>query len=437
MQKKIIAGILIALQIFLVGCANENITPVVTGVHSYTKNGVTVTNEGNYYNVVIDYTTGISPRQMGEDYAEAILKVVPNYEELIDSYLSETHNKSEYRLNMYHVEGLKNQIDDEYNDEIKGMASVFCKDTEDVRYDKELSENELYMLNLLADLGSGTQCSYVSVYGSRSSTGHTLTGRNLDWFAGQDNQIIKVQSVTTILYPDRKICSIGYLGYMGMLTGYNDKKDYVAILLSATGDTLNAQGKRSFAFDLRKALETCNSINDIANFMTDSKRFYTVNHNIALADPDTSFVVENSIGNYGTHDQKVKRAVRTSDSKLNDNVTWGISDAVGCVNSFLLYGNYDNHTHQDANTKRWKSMKKQLTAAGSSVTPEELKNVITYDGGSPGCMTESGDLYNRETAQTILFQPDTLECEVFFRPMTSEKNPDTPVFVKIPAFSQN
>lgn len=429
MYKKFIAVCLILMQIFTCGCANY--IQVVAGKTSYQEKGVSITDEGSYFNVVLDFTTGLSHEQMGEAYAKGILQMVPNYEELLDSYISEINNQIEYRYSMYDVDGLKTQMDKNYTDEIDGMASVISKNYANSRNDNKVSKDELYLFNLVADI-SGAQCSFASVYGSRSSTGSTIAGRNLDWFGGSKNQISQFQAVITYVYQNKKVCSIGYLGYMGILTGFNDSKSFAAILLSPTGEAYDAQGKRSFPSDLRKALETCDSIDEIADYMKDSKKYYAINHIIALSDPSRSVVLENNFSGFGANDNRVKRAVRTSDSKLNDNVTWGISDAIGSVNSFLLYGNYDNHTHQDLNTKRWANMKKQLLACGSKVTPDELKSVISYDNGSPGDSSGSGDLYNRTTAQMVLFQPATFSLEVYFRPKNSERNPDDPVFVKVP-----
>jgi len=434
--KKLIAAALILCQVLLFGCAGRTVT-VVEGQSSYHEKGVTITNKGNYFNVVLDYTSGLTNREMGAAYARGILKVVPNFESLVDSYISEINNDIEYRNNMYNKDGLVTQIDKRYMDEIEGMASVLSKDYKNQRNDNKISKDELYLYNLIADIGQGTQCSFVSVYGSRSATGSTIAGRNLEWFGGQYNQISQIQAVITFIYPQKKICSIGYLGYMGILTGINDSKNFAAILLAPTGEAYNSQGKRSFPLDLRTALETYDTIEEIADYMKDSKKYYANNHIIALSDPDKSIILENNISGFGPHGSRVKRAIRTADSRLNDGVTWGISDAIGSVNSFLLYGNYDNHTHEQHNNKRWENMKKQLLAGGDKVTPEELKSVITYDNGSPGAAIESGDIYNRETTQMVLFQPKTMSLEVYFRPKTSERNPDTPIFVKVPVFENN
>ena len=69
------------------------------------------------------------------------------------------------------------------------------------------------------------------------------------------------------------------------------------------------------------------------------------------------------------------------------------------------------------------------------MTPEELKEVITYKKhAKPGTFSESGDLYNRMTIQTILMQPDNLSMEVFFQPRNTKEDPENPIFEKITLF---
>jgi hypothetical protein len=422
------------LLIFQFGCNEDNL--IVTGKSGYQEKGVTITNKGNYYDVMLDYTSGLTQIEMGKAYARGILQVVPNYEAIVDSYISETNNDSEYRNNIFKINDIKPQLSPEYKDEIDGMGTVLAVEDKNLRNDNKISKDEFYFFNLFPDTARGVQCCFVSVFGSRSSTGKTIAGRNLDWFGGNFNQLPKIQAVITYKYPDKKVCSIGYLGFMGIITGFNDSKVFAAILDSQTGGAYSSIGKRSYPLDLRYALENEKTLDEAAAFMKDPAKLYTVNHLIAFADPNESKVLENNIDGFGATGQRAKRSLRTVDSKLNKNVEWGISDAIGSVNSFLLYGNYDNHAPTSNNVSRWRNMKTQLLAKGSTVTLEELKSVITYKNGrSPGTFTESGGLYNKMTLQMVLFQPDNFSLEVYFRPKDTRKNPINPVFEKIQVFN--
>ncbi|HEX2925662.1 MAG TPA: C45 family peptidase [Ruminiclostridium sp.] len=432
MLKKFFAGCLILLLFFQCGCGTE--VPAVVGEKAYQEKGVTITDKGNYYDVVLDYSSGLTHRQMGEAFARGILRVIPDYEYLVDSYIAENLPKSEYPYSFFRVDDIKPQLNKDYVDEIEGMASVFSGGRNNVWNDKKVSIDEFYIFNLFTDIVRNTECSVVSVFKSRSETGKTITGRNLDWYGGSINQLPKIQAVITYKYPDKKVCSIGYMGYLGIITGFNDSKVFAAILDSQSGAAFNSVGKRSYPLDIRFALESKKTMYEAIDFMKDPQKNYTFNHVIALSDPDESVMLENNFSGVGTEDRRVKRDVRKSDSKLNKGVTWGIQDAIGSVNSFILKGNYDNHKPNKYNTKRWDNMKKQLLAKGSKVTPEEVKEIMSYDKGSPGTFSESGDLYNKMTLQMVVFQPDSLSLEVFFRPRDSRRNPDSPVFEKVDVF---
>ena len=75
-----------------------------------------------------------------------------------------------------------------------------------------------------------SQCSALAVYGKRSQTKNTMAARMLDWNIGSQYQLAKVQCVMTIKNGHKSICTIGYLGFLGVVTGLNDNKVFAAIL---------------------------------------------------------------------------------------------------------------------------------------------------------------------------------------------------------------
>lgn len=130
--------------------------------------------------------------------------MVPNYEALVDSYIAENLNINFYNGVLYRVNELKPQLQKEYADEIQGMAEVFSGGDQNIRKDNKLSKDEFFLFNLFPDAARSTQCSIVSVFGSRSATHNTIVGRNLDWFGGSKNQLPKIQAVITIINPKNK-----------------------------------------------------------------------------------------------------------------------------------------------------------------------------------------------------------------------------------------
>ncbi|MCX7922785.1 MAG: C45 family autoproteolytic acyltransferase/hydrolase [Clostridia bacterium] len=429
-MKKTLLMVFLAILLILQSACNSDVV-VIKGESNYKADGVTIVDKGNYFEVVLDFSTGLSHRQIGKALAEGILKVIPDYEALVDSYIAENLPKYEYPYMFYRVEDIKPQVNKEYIEEVEGMASVFSGGKDNVRGDNKISEDELLLFNLFPDVARIAQCSIVSVFGSRSETGENMVARNLDWYGGSKNQLPRIQSVVTLKYSDKKVYTIGYLGYMGVITGFNDSKVFAAILDSGTGEVYSSTGKRSYPLDIRAALESKKTLDEAAEYMKDPQKNYAYNHLIAFADAKETKILENNISGNGSDGNRIKRELRTSDSKLNKGIEWGFKDAIGSVNSFLLYGNYDNHTDNKNNTKRWKNMGEQLAKAGDTVSLEELEAIATYDGGSPGSFLDSGDLYNKMTLYTVIWEPKTLSMELYFHPRGVLEVPKDPTFEKV------
>ncbi len=431
-MKRLFAGLLFILMVFQTACTQD--LSVAEGSADYKVNGVTITDKGNYFNVELDFTKGLSHREIGKEFARGILLAVPDYEALVDSYIAENLFKSEYNEAFWRVDDIKKQIKKEYREEIEGMAEVFSGGDKNVRGDNKISKDEFFMFNLFLDVIRSTQCSFVSVFGSQSATGKTITGRILDWYGGDKNQLPRIQAVITIKNPTGSICSIGYMGFMGIITGFNDRKIFAAVQESTSGAAYSAAGKRSYPLDLRYALENTDKMKNTIGFMMDENKQYAVNHLIVFSDPDESKVLENNFSGRGTGTERVRRAVRTDESRLNKGVLWGIKDAVASVNSFILEGSTDNHTRNKFNTRRWKYIKEQLSGKQSKFLPEDIKNIMTYTKGSPRALLDTRYLYTKATLSMTLFQPDTLSLEVYFFPRNTLKVPNKPTFEKISVF---
>ncbi|MDP4179536.1 MAG: C45 family peptidase [Bacillota bacterium] len=430
-MRRLGVAVLLCALVLQIGCGSQIF--ITKGSANYKSSCVAINDKGNYYDVVIDYSKGLNHKQVGEQFAKGILKVIPDYEEIIDSYIAENIPEIYYEKSFQRVEDIKPQLKKEYIDEIEGMAEVFSGGKSNVRMDKKLSKDEVYLFNLFLDVVKGSQCSFVSVYGSRSSTNKTITGRSLDWYGGDRNQLPRIQAVITIKNPGSSICSIGYMGFLGVITGFNDSKVFAAIQESPVGTPYESTGKRSYALDLREGLENKKTLNEAAEFMMDSSKQYAANHLIVFSDPTMSKVLENNISGVSCTGGHVKRALRSSDSKLNSGIDWGIKDAIACVNSFLLYGNHDNHTINGYNTRRWQYIKEQF-ADDTAKTPEDIKKLMSYCNRSPSPFSDTKYLYNKATLNTILFQPDTLSLEVYFFPRNTLKVPVKPTFEKIKVF---
>ncbi len=413
-----------------------------------TKDNVTIADKGNYYAVVLNLENGATHRQVGEEYGKKILQVLPNYEAILDSYIAEEteHNWLIYHALLHRIKEIRKNLPQEYCDEIEGIASAFSGGNKNVPGDGKVSTDELYMLNLLADVARITQCSAVGVYGASSSTSDTIVGRNLDWPDGKDNQLSKLQAVVEIEDGDKSIITIACLGYQGAVTAISKSHLFAAILDSGSCTKYMVNKKRSYVMDLRTAMENGKNLSDVVNFMSDPEKHYTYNHLIFLADPKVSEVLEN---NFSGCCGSPHRTIRTADSQLKDNLGWTIPDAVGVVNCFALKDNIDNHIDcmslakakkhgkdtafvpVDVNTPRWKAMQAQLKEHGPRLDMQGMEQVLSeHHGAGPGRM-RLGDLYNNFTVQSIVFEPSNFALKVFFHPREGGL-PNNPSFIDVP-----
>ncbi|HEX3045438.1 MAG TPA: C45 family peptidase [Bacillota bacterium] len=374
---------------------------------------VTITDEGTYFNAVLDFRGGLTHRQMGVEYARQILKSVPEYEALMDSYITEmTMMEEYYQMGLGVARLLKSKIPQDYLDEIEGMAQVFSGGVTSLRGDQKLSLDEVFFFNLLPDIARPAHCSALGVFDWASATHQVMAGRNLDWPGGSQNQACKLQAVVTIREKCKTLYLIGYLGFQGVISGVNEYGVYAGILNSDIATPYTPNDKNSYPMDLRYALENRTTVNGVANYMTDSSRNYTYDHLIFLADPRTAGVVENNFNGSPT----VRRALRTSTSLLNPGVSWWFPKAVATVNSFILAGNYNNHTQDPQNTARWSSFQHAMLTKGPVITREELKEIMSFDNGDGPGLFETGDIYNVYTQQSMVFTPETMRLDIYFHP---------------------
>jgi len=423
MRKSLSFILTFAVMAIAFGCREKESIPT----DLVQEGNVSIQKEDGYYKVTMDLAQNYTRRQTGENYGRAIKTIKPDYEQIIDSYIHEATQKIGFDAFMKRIDDIKGHLPDDYAEEMEGLASVLSG-AENSPGDGRLTKDEMYFVSLFSDVTRGTQCSAVSVFGDLSSTKSTITGRNLDWNIGQDKQLAKIHSVTVIKNKDKSVCLIGFLGYLGCITGFNDDKVFAATLDSPSDFPYSSASKRSYVYDMRYALENMNSLEEIADHLMDSEKDYAFNHLYFLSDENKSIVLENNFSGNGAD---MKRALRSFDSDLHESVSWGIDNAIGAVNSFLLKGNHDNHTENAFNVERWNSLKSQLMEkSGEGITWDEIKDIISFDNGDGPGRGADGDLYNRLNVHTIVFQPGAYKMAIAFAPSDGDL-PTDPVFKMI------
>ncbi len=395
---------------------------------------VNISNKGAYYQVSINFEGGATHRQIGRQYARKIRQIIPDFEPLADSYIAElTHNdKNAHKAFLKRIADIKPQLPLEHREELEGLAGEFAC-MQNVPGDGKLSPDEIYLLNLIPDIARQTQCAAFSVFGIRSGNQRTVTARILDWPGGSQHQISKIQAVTIIRNFDKSVCLVGYVGFLGAITAVNDNKIFAAILDSPTGAPFTSAGRHSYPFDLRHGLENLASIREVAQYMADPARQYTVNHLIFLSDPDESKVLENNLSGPGSH---VRRALRSDSSPLNSGIVWDLPNAIAAVNGFLLNGNTDNFSGNPGNVERWKSINTLLHQAEDHVTATDLMRMAGFQAKTKtkekGNLTHTpADLYGNNTQQIVIYNSEKTALDIFFRPKNGAL-PPTPTFQEVP-----
>ena len=411
-------GILFLISV--IGCNSDG----SVGSDSY----VTITPKKVYFEVNIDYSTG-NRYSIGKEYGGKVLDVFPDYEKEMESLLVETviglnqmDPEITYDTLIERALEISINVQPQYMEEIEGFASVLSGKTTNVLGDGKISRDEFLMLNFDPDIATTTSCSCVAVYGERSVTGQTIIGRNTDWFPGTRGQMGYMHAVVYVKIGTKQVVSFGFLGMIGSLVAINSDGVFVANLYSSIDAPYSALGKRSILLDIREAIETSSTVEEVGAFLADTSRLYGYNNNMFIADKNVARVLENDFERY--------RAMRSEDSELNPGITWGISDAITCVNAFVLKGNFDNFTGNPGNTERWANFKRMLIQEGDKVNIDDIKTIMSYHKPGAGG-DDDGDIYWNQTIQSLAYSFSDNRLELWLHPPTGEFN-DKPVFVTVP-----
>jgi hypothetical protein len=394
---------------------------------------VSIEDKGPYYFVTLDYTSGISPRQMGEEYGRCILKIEPDYEAIVGYYMFEIAtleglwgNTIPQRLRI-----IRPQLQPFFRDELDGIASVMKGSWSWNR------EEIVYCFNMIPDLFRANQCSAFGCWGEASSNGKNIVYRTLDWFGGLlAHELPAIQCITRIRYPGRTLYLVGALGHLACITGINLSTGIMGGILDAdvSSAAYDPTQCRSYSFDLREQLERSTSMAEIASEMTKTENKYAFSHLILLADARETRILENDISGTGT---RPARAVRYDTSVLNPGVIWGYRNMVAAVNCFMLMGQTDNFaTGKNAkiNQQRWslllEKLHEKLSGGENKLTPENVRGIMcSFHGTSPGSLLlNKGDLYNLQTQQMMLFIPAENYLKVYFKPKEGTNQPDPSAF---------
>lgn len=271
--------------------------------------------------------------EIGTALGSLIVAEFSDIEEKIDSYLKSFVSQDEFnyiirrRLNAIRV-----NIDRKYRDEVRSMASLLVHSGKDRLGDGYLSLNEFWFFQLIPDIERQNSCSGFGVFKGCSASGTPIVGRNLEWTTTQ--ALRSIQAITVYEYGKRVLVNIGFAGYLGVLSGFNDRGLFAAYMDSSMGMPYPdpPEGRHSAVFDIRKALETATSISDAGRIL--SRPLYPFGHNVLLADKRDVQVLEHPQGEAGKH--------RTTFSPLRIDISWDKPCQITVVNFFALKSSSNN-----------------------------------------------------------------------------------------------
>jgi len=386
---------------------------------------VTIRNvNGLYYRVDIDMSGG-NHYDIGRQYALQIQYCVPAYESLVDSVIQATLQALEEagidfnELNRRaHI--IYGNIPTDYQLEIQGMQSVFSS-TDDTVGNGRLSQNKLLIFELAADVARVVSCSASAAFGSGSTTGETIVGRNLEWSDYTLPSLSALEATVMLHNGSKSVVLFGFVGQICAISGFNAGKVFAAVLDSDLLWPYVLLGtERSYVMDVRYALENQTTLQGFAAFMTGKDYAYTFN--VILADPNTSAVFEDD-------PTEGFSGLRTATSTLKTGTAvpipaWSFSNAIAVVNWFTLPGTSDNSDFWNGNLDRWNSFINLYTNAfsgGGTVNINVMKQITGYPGAHSTGKASDGAIwrYNDEeesVVQSIVMNMNTLETWVSFQP---------------------
>ena len=370
-----------------------------------------------YYHVSLNYDSGISHYDMGKEYAEAILKIIPDYAKNLDSYMSYLVDpRISYKER---IASVIDQLPQEYIDEIEGFASVIATNEESTLGDSKLSKEEIYLSNMIPDLCRPTACSGLSVFGDKSQTSKDITLRVLEWDFNQEHkEILKLQAVVDYNNGEHSFTSFGFVGIMNIISALNDDGIFAAIL-DNSARYYKDSGTRSYTYDLRYALENFSTLDELTNYMVDNGRNYTFSHLILAADKENSKVVENFVLDGGIS------AVRSAESLLSNHLLLDIADSICTVNGNALNDNVDTIATLAYNKTRFETYYERLKEY-EKVSVFDLKDII----GKEMPKADYQYIHTQYYLQIIIYDAATGSVEIAYMPENGIA-PEKPNFVKV------
>jgi hypothetical protein len=340
---------------------------------------------------------------IGTTLGKAFKKQFPEIEKIYDTYLASFIDQRQFNEWVQErVKVIKPNIDPAYRDEINAIASTWGISSQDQLGDGFLSENEFWVIQLIPDIGRQTNCSGFGVWGKFSALNSPIVGRNMDWYTNEG--LRSLQAITVYQYENTTVVNIGFAGYLGVVSGFNNEGLFVAHLDSPIGKPYPEPpiGDDAIVFDLRKVLETQNRISAAAREL--SRQQYGFSHNILMADTKDVQVLEQPQG--------LQAHLRTNTSPLRIEMSWGKVNQIAVVNCFTLRSSPANCI-RSVDTYRWHRFKTLAQFNPSNQAQVKDVSKIMFDTANP-----HQEIFNQKTVQSMVFTPKEKKLYLYTVPIS-------------------
>ena len=189
-------------------------------------------------------------------------------------------------------------VNDEYKQEIFGISQYLSN-----RYDfiADNYQRSLY-LHAAHDIGHAIQdlalvgCSSFAVWGEKTEDGNLLIARNLDFYIGDD---FAKEKIIAFINPEKgyKFISVSWAGFVGVMSGMNDKG--LTVTINAGKSDLPLVAKTPISLVAREIIQYASNIEEAIAIARKKEVFVSESILVGSAKDNKAVLIEISPENFG------------------------------------------------------------------------------------------------------------------------------------------
>lgn len=365
--------------------------------------------------VIRIHASGLSPLAIGAETGRQAKALFPDIERRYDRYLASVVDPTRFAsLRRQQLPQLLQQLDQEWQDAMQGVAGAWTLTEDSPPGDGRLSKEEYQVLNLLPELGLAMPDGVAfSVFGNASALDSPISGRNLEM--PNTPELRSLQAITATDTGDKTLVTIGFAGILAVTTGFNEQGLFLS-LLNAAPNSPYRQTRRlpkqatSIGFALRQALQQQNNADAAANRL-DGKT-YAFDHSILLADRHTALVQEYDAASNVS-------ARRAWNSPNRDSLPWGRPNQLAVVDCLML-PTTPGACKDPKDNVRWRRLRE--LARFTPAQPAAVASVSTLLSDTANYRYE---IFGPQTVQSLVFTPASNTLYLYAAPVDG-KTPAPP-----------